>query len=270
MIKKMEQNETFKCSKAYRSFSLFPILLIGFLSASRPIFKTFSRKSLSLSGEDPFTENCGEILQEKSAHKRNILYTALVSPTGGKQFQRIESINSETNINFIQVLINKPGTGLMGIYKPEKYPQSPSSCCPAQESPSPPTGKPSHRGDPSSSPALFNVSSSLLSPLHSSTPTAPTCQIFFLYLWKIFPKNGKISKVPGEPKGETLLNQKRGVPGPRVLWGKVQGEREQKENRCAQRWARDDISIFKVIGNRYGPLGLLKEINNIFLVVYEM
>ena len=194
MIKKMEQNETFKCSKAYRSFSLFPILLIGFLSASRPIFKTFSRKSLSLSGEDPFTENCGEILQEKSAHKRNILYTALVSPTGGKQFQRIESINSETNINFIQVLINKPGTGLMGIYKPEKYPQSPSSCCPAQESPSPPTGKPSHRGDPSSSPALLNVSSSLLSPLHSSTPTAPTCQIFFYIYGKSFQKMARFPK----------------------------------------------------------------------------
>lgn len=29
-------------------------------------------------------------------------------------------------------------------------------------------------------------------------------------------------------------------------------------------------AIFKVIGNRCGPLGLLKEINNIFLEVYEM
>lgn len=132
----------------------------------------------------------------------------LVSPTGGKQFQRTESTNSETNTNIIQVLINKTGVGLMGIYKPEKYPQSHVSCCPALESPIPTYWKTLTQGKALLLHQPYSMSP-LLCPLHSSTPTAPTCHIFFFNIyWKIFPKNGKISKVPGEQTGEILLNHK--------------------------------------------------------------
>lgn len=102
----------------------------------------------------------------------------LVSPTGGKQFQRTESTNSETNTNIIQVLINKTGVGLMGIYKPEKYPQSHVSCCPALESPIPTYWKTLTQGKALLLHQPYSMSP-LLCPLHSSTPTAPTCHIFF-------------------------------------------------------------------------------------------
>ena len=193
-----------------------------------------------------------------------------VSPTGGKLFQRIDSINSETNINIIQVLINKTGMGLMGIYKPEKYLQSHLSCCPALESPIPTYWETLTRVNPSSSTSptqclLFFVPCILALLLH------PHVRFFKKYLLENLSKKWQdFQSTWWADRRDLVASQVRGIPGPRVLWWKVQGEREQKENRCAQWWARDDFSIFKIIGNRYGPLGLSKEINNIFLVVYEM
>lgn len=119
----------------------------------------------------------------------------LVSPTGGKQFQRTESTNSETNTNIIQVLINKTGVGLMGIYKPEKYPQSHVSCCPALESPIPTYWKPSHRVRPSSSASpiqclLFFVPCILALLLH------PHVRFFFflIFIGKSFQKMARFPK----------------------------------------------------------------------------